>query len=164
MRAQQHIESDSHQEVASLLVPIVDKLLLMPNVTVAEIVPVGQISPVENSPEWLLGEFFWRELTLPLISYELINGHAKPSINSRSRIAVINTTDEANELGFVALLTQGLPRLARVTPDEIAESKEAPADAYDEMMVSWAGELAAIPAINRIEQAYLAARKDFAAD
>lgn len=161
MRAQQHIESDSHQEVASLLVPIVDKLLLMPNVTVAEIVPVAQVLPVANSPEWLLGEFPWRELKLPLISYEMLNGHAKPGINSRCRIAVLNTTDEANDVGFVAILTQGLPRLARVTPDEIVESKDAPTDNYDEMAISWSGELASIPAIARIEQAYLAARKDF---
>ncbi|MDO6748113.1 chemotaxis protein CheW [Gilvimarinus sp. 1_MG-2023] len=161
MRAQQYIESDSHQEIASLLIPIVDKLLLMPNVTVAEIVPVAQILPVANSPEWLLGDFPWRERNIPLMSYELLNGHAKPTINSRSRIAVLNTSGKDEDLGFIAILTQGLPRLARVTPDEIAETKDAPHDTYDDMAVSWSGELAAIPSIVRMEQAYLKARHNF---
>ncbi|MDO3387582.1 chemotaxis protein CheW [Gilvimarinus sp. SDUM040013] len=161
MRAQQYIESDRHQEVASLLVPIVDKLLLLPNVTVAEIVPVAQVSPVADGPDWLLGEFVWREIKLPLISYELLNGNSKPSLNARCRIAVLNTTGESDDLGFIAVLTQGLPRLARITPDEIVENSDAPSDTYDDMAISWSGELATIPSVARIEQAYLAARKDF---
>lgn len=158
MRAQQYLESDSHQEVASLLVPMMDKLLLLPNVTVAEIVPVSQISPSTHGPEWLLGDIEWRELSLPLISYELINGKGKPSFSSRCRIAVLNTTGVNNELGFIAILTQGLPRLARVTPDEIAENKDAETDPYDALAVSWSGEAAIIPDLERIEEAYLASQ------
>lgn len=155
MRAQQHIESDQYREVASLLVPLAEKQLLMPNVTVAEIVPMGQISPIEGAPDWLLGEFTWRELSVPLLSFEVINGHSRPALTGRCRVAVLNTTGLSDSLGFIALLTQGLPRLARVTPEEITERQGASCDPYDEMVVSWAGETAIIPSVARLEQAYL---------
>lgn len=154
MSAQQHIESGQMEEVASLLVPLTEKTLLMPNVTVAEIVPVGEISPVDNAPDWLLGELLWRDLSVPLLSFEVLNGYPAPALTSRSRVAVLNTTGIDAELGFIAIVTQGLPRLARVTPSEIVE-RDADKDEYDEMLVSWAGEAAVIPAVGKLEQVYL---------
>ncbi|BFM19288.1 chemotaxis protein CheW [Gilvimarinus japonicus] len=155
MRAEHQIESDSYQEVASLLVPLGESLLLLPNVTVAEIVPVGEIQSVDNAPQWLLGDINWRELDIPIVSLELLNGQARPSINSRCRVAVLNTTGISDSLSFIAILTQGLPRLARVTASEIAERENVVKAPYDQLIVTWAGEQAVIPALAKIEQTYL---------
>lgn len=156
MRAGQFLESDqAPQEVASLLVPIANRQLLLPHASVAEIVPVGQIIGVDNAPPWLLGEFVWRELNLPLISLEIINGRERPSVDSRSRVAVLNTTGRSDKLGFLAILTQGLPRLARVSADELAVAEQTPPGPFDKLPVLWAGEEAVIPDIGKLEQAYL---------
>ncbi|WP_049722781.1 chemotaxis protein CheW [Gilvimarinus polysaccharolyticus] len=155
MRAEHQIQSDSYQEIASLLVPLSDSLLLLPNVTVAEIVPVGNIQPVDNAPDWLLGEISWRERDIPIVAMEIMNGQARPSFTGRCRIAVLNTTGLDDSLGFIAILTQGLPRLARVTAAEIAERDDVVKASYDDLVVTWAGEQAVIPALAKIEQAYL---------
>ena len=110
MRAPQRIEKKV-QEVASLLIPIQGRLLLAPNVTVAEIVPVSQVIPVADAPAWYLGNCNWREQTIPLFSFEVMNGEDKPGVASRSRFAVLNTTGVNESLPFIAILTQGLPRL-----------------------------------------------------
>ncbi|WP_041522176.1 chemotaxis protein CheW [Gilvimarinus agarilyticus] len=155
MTAEHQIESDQYQEVASLLVPLSESLLLLPNVTVAEIVPVSEIQSVDNAPDWLLGDVSWRELDVPIISLEVMNGQSRPNFSSRCRIAVLNTTGISDSLSFIAILTQGLPRLARVTASEITHlDDEIPAE-YDELVVSWAGERAVIPALSKIEQVYL---------
>lgn len=155
MRAKHQIESDSYQEVASLLVPLNESLLLLPNVTVAEIVPLGDIRPVAHAPEWLLGHINWREQDVPIVSVELMNGQQRPEQSDRCRIAVLNTTGISDSLSFMAILTQGLPRLARVTDSEIAERDEVDKAPFDELVVTWAGEQAVIPALAQIEQAYL---------
>ncbi|WP_020210731.1 chemotaxis protein CheW [Gilvimarinus chinensis] len=155
MKAQQHIETDQVQEVASLLVPLSDKLLLMPNVTVAEIVPLGELEQDDAAPDWLLGRMTWRELSVPLMSLEVLNGHEAPEVSRSARVAVLNTTGLSDELGFIAILTQGLPRLARVIPSEISEREDLTPDTYDEMVVSWSGETAVIPAVAQLEQTYL---------
>ncbi|UTF59297.1 chemotaxis protein CheW [Gilvimarinus sp. DA14] len=155
MKAQQHIETEQVQEVASLLVPLSDKLLLMPNVTVAEIVPLGELETIDNAPDWLLGQLIWRELSVPLMSLEVLNGHEAPETARNARVAVLNTTGLSEDLGFIAILTQGLPRLARITPSEISERDDLSPEAYDDMVVSWAGETAVIPAVARLEQTYL---------
>ncbi|MDO8343402.1 MAG: chemotaxis protein CheW [Cellvibrio sp.] len=154
MRAPQRIEKKV-QEVASLLIPIQGRLLLAPNVTVAEIVPVSQVIPVEGAPAWYLGNCSWREQTIPLLSFEVMNGEDKPGVASRSRFAVLNTTGVNESLPFIAILTQGLPRLARVTEEEISEREDADNKTFELMHVSWAGEEAVIPHVEAMERAFL---------
>jgi chemosensory pili system protein ChpC len=154
MRAPQRIEKKV-QEVASLLIPIQGRLLLAPNVTVAEIVPVSQVIPVEDAPAWYLGNCSWREQTIPLLSFEVMNGEDKPGVASRSRFAVLNTTGVNESLPFMAILTQGLPRLARVTEEEITEREDADNKPFELMHVSWAGEEAVIPHVEAMERAFL---------
>jgi chemosensory pili system protein ChpC len=154
MRAPQRIDKKV-EEIASLLVPLQNRVLLLPNVSVAEIVPVTQVSPVEGAPAWYLGNCFWREQTIPLISFELINGEAKAGVGSRSRFAVLNTTGLNASLPFIAILTQGLPRLARVTEEEITQREDAELQPYELMHISWAGEEAVIPDITAMEQTFL---------
>lgn len=155
MRANQRLEDRRIVEVASLLLPLAEQLLLLPNVTVAEIVPLSRLKAVDNAPDWHLGNFVWREQTLPLVSYEALNGDLRPQVAPRSRVAVLNTTGLSDELPFLALLTQGLPRLARVNEDEIREREGGEKKNFDLMPVSIAGEEAVIPDVPRLEQAVL---------
>lgn len=154
MRAPQRIEKKI-QEVASLLIPLQGRQLLAPNVTVAEIVPVSQVVPVQDAPAWYLGNCTWREQTIPLLSFEVMNGEDKPGVAPRSRFAVLNTTGQHESLPFIAILTQGLPRLARVTEEEISQREDADNKPFELMHVSWAGEEAVIPHVEAMERAFL---------
>lgn len=154
MRAPQRIEKKI-EEVASLLIPLQGRVLLAPNVTVAEIVPVSTVTPVQDAPDWYLGNCTWREQTIPLLSFEVMNGDAKPGVAPRSRFAVINTTGQHDSLPFIAILTQGLPRLARVTEEEISGRDDADNKPFELMHVSWAGEEAIIPNVEAMERAFL---------
>ncbi len=151
MKAPQRIEQQKLQEIASLLVPLQGLQLLVPNVTVAEIVPVSQILPVEGAPEWYLGNCIWREQRVPLVSYEAMNGGAKSGIHGRARFAVLNTTGTSDQLPFMAMLTQGLPRLARVNEEEISAMDVDEKKPVEFMHVAWAGEEAIIPDVAAME-------------
>lgn len=155
MRAPKSVEPKKIEEVACLLMPLQGQSILLPNVTVAEIIPVAALQPIENAPKWYLGNCQWRDLTVPVLSIEVLNGEAAPSIHSRARFAVLNTTGLNTDLSFMAILTQGLPRLARVSADEISQRDQEPSRAYDLMQVSWAGEYTVIPNIVAIEQTFL---------
>ncbi len=152
MRASQRIEDKRTLEVACLLLPLANQLLLLPNVTVAEIVPVSHLTSVEGAPEWYLGNLSWREQSLPLLSFEVLNGGSRPGVGGRSRVAVLNTTGLSDELPFLALLVQNIPRLARVNEEEIRQRDGVEKLPYDLMPVSVAGEDAVIPDLARLEQ------------
>lgn len=156
MKAQQPIDTTDVNEVASLLIPMQGKQLLVPNVSVAEIVPVGEIEPVSDAPDWYLGDYIWRDLTIPLVSFEVLNGDDRPAVGEGSRVAVFNTTGVSDAIHFTAMLAQGLPRLARVTPEELqSEDDELLKRPFEQVPVRWAGEEAVIPDVPAIEKRVL---------
>lgn len=156
MKAQpQRLEQQKVQEVASLLIPLHEQLLLLPNVTVAEIVPLPEIMGLAEVPDWYLGDCLWREQRIPLVSFECMNGEALPEIARSARMAVLNATGVDEDLPFLAIVTRGLPRLARVTAEELNERDHQERRPFDLLAVSWAGEAAVIPDITAMEQVLL---------
>lgn len=155
MALPEQIENQNPDEVACLMVPMTGRMLLMPSVSVAEMVPFTAVTPIANSPDWLLGHYYWRELQVPLLSFEQINGEARPDLHNQCRVAVLNNTGESESLPFIGIMTQGIPRLARVTEAEIQQLDSTEVKPYEQMKVSIAGEEAFIPDIAALEKAYL---------
>lgn len=155
MSLPEQIENQNPDEVACLMVPVTGRMLLMPSVSVAEMVPFTAVSPIANSPDWLLGHYYWREQQVPLLSFEQINGEPRPDLHGQCRVAVLNNTGQSESLPFIGIMTQGIPRLARVVESEIQYLENADIKPYEQMQVSIAGEDAFIPNISALEKAYL---------
>ncbi len=153
MSRQPALEKMQITEVASLLIPVVDRLLLIPTVTVAEMVPYQEPMHNPEAPDWYLGDIGWREQQVPLISFEVINGEPKPSYRTGCRIAILNNTGVDENLPFLGLATQGIPRLSRVKADEIQEMEGKKLKRFELMAVMHAGESVIIPDVGALEQA-----------
>jgi chemosensory pili system protein ChpC len=160
MSSPEAIENKNVADIPSLLVPIAGRNLLLPTVTVAEMVPYTPPHSELDAPDWYLGAFVWRELAVPLISFEVINGESRPQVTAHSRVAVLNNTGINDELPFIALPTLGIPRLARVSQEEINQIVDAVKKPFELMHVSVAGERAVIPDIDSLEKAYLDFRQN----
>jgi len=139
------------KDVASLLIPTLSRPILLPNVTVAEIVPYQEPAPNAETPDWHLGDIVWRETSIPLLSIETLNGIESTERESGARIAIMNTVSDQAKRAFYAVVVQGIPRLIRVFAEEIAAEDE-PSEAMDAMYVQVNGERAVIPDLDAIEQ------------
>jgi chemosensory pili system protein ChpC len=138
--------------ISSLYLPVDGTKLLLPNVSVAEV--VEYIKPVreEGMPEHYLGKVTWRGIDLPLICYEIANGKKKPEKSANERVAVINTIGRNHKkLPFFAVLTQGIPRLVKVS-SQLAENKEYEKGPVDLKAVRLDGEEAIIPDVVELEK------------
>lgn len=102
--------------LTGLLVPLADRTLLLPNVAVAELIPYRAPQVSEGMPEWFLGQIAWRDLRLPLLSFEAACG-GQAQVASGARVAVINALGGRPKVKFIALLVQGIPRSLKVGSD-----------------------------------------------
>jgi len=143
--------------IASLYLPITGNSLVLPNVSIAEIVDYQTPEPVVDTPEWFLGNIKWRGVTLPVISYELLNEKTLPENPENTRLAVINTIGSKHtELPFFGIVTQGIPRQTKVDKDSIKEIEESEEKGPAELLtVSIQGDKAAIPNVEYIEEMIL---------
>ncbi len=149
------IEHSLPEVVPSLMIPLAGRTLLAPTVSVAEIVPYAPPLPIEHAPAWLLGTFIWRDQQVPLLSFEGLCGDSQPDPHSRSRVVVFNNTGVSEELPFIAIATQGIPKLARVGAEDISAQDAIAPGAYERLWVLLNGEGLLIPDITALEQIYL---------
>merc|ERR1712000_200673 len=84
--------SENSQSLSCVMIPVSDRQLLLPNVSIAEVVDFTSNDAGANTPDWLAGFLDWRGLTLPVISYDAANGN-KLTIpgDNRGRIIILNT-------------------------------------------------------------------------
>ncbi|HEX5840863.1 MAG TPA: chemotaxis protein CheW [Pseudomonas sp.] len=102
--------------LTALLVPLADRNLLLPNVALAELIPYRAPQVSEGMPDWLLGQISWRDLRLPLLSFEAASD-GQAQVGAGARVAVLNALGGRPAVKFIALLVQGIPRSIKVGPD-----------------------------------------------
>lgn len=136
--------------IPALLVPMHGRPWLVPNIVVAEIIPLRQPDRAGKGPDWLLGWLNWRDEMVPLISFEKLNESGSVSIGQDARIAIINTVTGAAR--FYAVVIHGIPRQARIEPEDLVEEPMQPGPA-ECSYVQLGGDLAVIPDLDAIERA-----------
>lgn len=142
-------------DIPSMLLPVSDKLLLLPGVAVAEIVNYSYPDCPDNAPEWFLGYINWRKLSVPLVSFELLNGQGMPGSSGARRIAVLNNTGVNEAVPFIAIVIQGIPRLLRITARDIGDiSDVALAPAERSAARVGGGDTVFIPDVSVLERAF----------
>jgi len=150
--------NDNTNNLSCVMIPMNGRQLLLPNVSIAEVVDYASTETPAGAPEWLAGTLEWRGLNLPVISYDAANGGATTSANgNRGRIVVLNTIGDHHEsVPFMALVTQGIPSQTRLTDDQVKRI-EGDTGSADLMQVEVDGETAFIPDLGFLESLALQA-------
>ncbi len=139
-------------DLSTLLIPLDEHQLLLPNVAVAEIIGYTEAEPVADSPDWLLGFIDWRQQRVPLVCPERLNGQPVAAAGPDRRIAVLNGIIGDPQLPFCAVVVAGVPRQMRITAADISRYEDGDTGPAEK---SWAlvnGELALIPDLDYLQQ------------
>jgi chemosensory pili system protein ChpC len=135
--------------LTGLLLPLSDRHLLLPNVAVAELIDYQDCSADSDAPEWYLGPISWRQLSLPLLSFEAACA-GRTRVGGRARIVVLNALGGRNDLKFMALLIQGIPRSCKL--DSQLSYVDVPLTELELAAVQVGDTLARIPDLVALEQ------------
>ncbi len=138
-------------QVDCLLIPLKDKQLLLPNVSVAEIIPFSHLLTTASSVDWILGRIDWRGVTVPVVCYEMLNRQNAPAPNPNARFAIINGVGNHRKMPFYALLIQGIPKLVHVQENDIQDVDAMNMGEYDARAVTLLQEPAMIPDLDKVE-------------
>ncbi|MEJ2041756.1 MAG: chemotaxis protein CheW [Reinekea sp.] len=137
--------------VSSLLVPLQNKNLLVPNVMIAEVVGMQHLQPIGSAPPWALGNVEWRGELIPVISFEIANSQVRGRDTSSARLAIFNTIGNRTRYHFFAVLVQGIPRMMKLTDMEVREDVQASVGEAEKMAVITQLGKAVIPNLDYLE-------------
>jgi chemosensory pili system protein ChpC len=145
--------TDTIEELPTFLIPLQKSNLLLPNNTIAEIIPYEPLQRVQNTPDWFLGLLNWRGMQVPVVSFEMLTragaSFSLMSVASAS-LVICTALGGSEEMPYFALVAQSLPRLMRLTSDELKESHEQTLET-ELLIVRLNGQPATIPDLSYIE-------------
>lgn len=140
------------REIRCVLVPTGDIRMLLPNTTVAEVITQPAHEAVAGAPGWLLGRIAWRGWRVPLIAFSMLAGAGAGDGELTVRVAVLKALGGHPQLPFLAVLTQGFPRLTTLNAELIIpthDGKPLPAGVKSQVLVR--DDVAVIPDLEGIE-------------
>jgi len=144
---------ESVSELPTFVVPLQKSNILIPNATVAEIIPYEPLQRVQDTADWFLGFLAWRGVQVPVVSFEMLTieraSFSLVSVSSAS-LVVIRAPRMTGDVQYIALVSQALPRLVRIKPEELTESGEK-VELTELMKVRYGDEVLAIPNLDYIE-------------
>ncbi|MGB9429630.1 MAG: chemotaxis protein CheW [Gammaproteobacteria bacterium] len=147
------------EEIYSLLIPFAGGKLILPRLSVAEVMGYTRPRPVRGTPSWLLGLINWQGQEIPLVSFEGLCGRKIPERANRTRVAIMFTINRQMEPPVFALMTQGYPYLVRVNAAVLSVDAE---DGFSDeapvlSRIRMANERPVIPDLEAIEDKLLEA-------
>lgn len=110
------VTPNSVTSLTALQVPLADRTLLLPNVALAELIGYRAPQVSAGMPAWFLGQVSWRDLQLPLLSFEAASD-GRAQVGAGARVAVLNALGGRPRVKFFALLVQGIPHSVKVAAD-----------------------------------------------
>lgn len=139
-------------DIRGVLISVSQGRLLLPNASVAEVITFSEPEPVENAPEWMLGQIRWRGWRLPLLSFSRFAGWSEEEASTGAKVVVLKALGGNPKLPYFAMLSQGFPRLVTVASEALQDShsvKELPLGIHS--LVTLNGDPAAVPDLMSLE-------------
>lgn len=139
------------QALNSLLLPLYGRTLLLPSTALAELINPQAVEPQPGAPGWYLGDIIWRDLRVPLLSFECASSGASPlAPQAGERVAVLNAIGGRPQLKFFALRLRGIPRPLRVESTLVSAGEPLAPLELDSALAE--GETVRIPDLLALEQ------------
>ncbi len=110
---------DNVTELFCTLLPLEGERLLLPRACVAEVAAWNVPVAVEGAPAWLLGRLGWNGTTVPVVSFEALQGREVPLATGRTRVALLRVLGSRLGGQWIGIVTQGFPQGLRVTRDSL---------------------------------------------
>ena len=135
------------------LAPSGSKSIVLPTSTIAEITDYEPPAPLDNTPDWLLGQVEWEDWQVPVISYgALVDGEEPESATGRSRIMVLKSLSNTARVPYIGVLVRQIPRLAKLAESDLEVAEQENPSPTVHSMVKVSGQDAVVPDLDRLAQ------------
>ncbi len=142
-----HNQSDF---IHCMLIPLQQYYLLLPNPTIAEVIPLPRITDSDIDAVEYIGQFFWRDQPLQVINLEILAG-CQPGERQINKLCVINGINSEARIKQYAVTCCGAPQLITINETALQPVDEVMDSDWLHCRVKIGSNIALIPKLDRIE-------------
>lgn len=111
-------------QVRCMLLPMSSISLVTPSSAMAEIIGYSEPQKIDGSSNWFLGVVLWRGAYVPVISVEELCSLDTVHLGSRSRIGIIYNPEKDDDLPYIGLHMQDIPRAYLAESDSMESGSD----------------------------------------
>lgn len=108
-----------HQIIRCMLLPLESGFLLLPNVSVAEVIAYVEPNKGTYQNEVLMGSIDWRGIIVPILSFEKACGIKSGEKSSRDRVAIIYNPNGDKDKPYLGVKLKDIPRAFNATAETL---------------------------------------------
>jgi chemosensory pili system protein ChpC len=137
--------------IPCMLIPLQKYFFLLPNSTIAEVIPMPQLATVPDKPDFWLGEYNWHDRLLPVINVEALLKSKSIDVSAANKLCILHSINDTSDLPVYALPCYGVPQLINLNESALLMAKDAEESDFLLFQLPIGNKLAYIPNLDSIE-------------
>lgn len=145
----------SSDYVHCMLIPMSQYYLLLPNTTIAEVIPMPKLAENVTADSTILGFYHWRDNILPVIDLDVLMTDALPKGNAprpAHKLCIINGIHIEAQIQLYAAPCHGVPQLITLNASALQASEETEENPWIYSQLKIGHKTAFIPNLDAIEK------------
>ena len=143
--------ADSSDFIPCMLIPLQQHYLLLPNSTIAEVIPMPRVSTITDKPDYWVGQCAWHSLQLPVIDIESLVENESYDVSDANKLCVIHGINSTVNLSVYALPCYGVPQLIHLNESVLKQAQETEDSDYIHYQIQIGNQVAYIPNLDAVE-------------
>lgn len=138
--------------VPCMIIPLRHHYLLLPNSTLAEVIPSPRIINVDTSkPSYWIGQCDWNSQNIPIIDLEGLVGNTPSNTADANKLCVLRGINTSANISIYGLPCYGVPQLIHLTESALKLAENVIESDYVHYQIQVGNKIAYIPNLDAIE-------------
>ena len=142
---------NSSDFIPCMLIPLQQHYLLLPNSTIAEVIPMPRVKPAEELPNYWIGECNWHEKKLPVINLESLIEGKDYDASDAHKLCVLHGINDSADIEVYALPCYGVPQLIHLNESALKLAQDTEGSGFLHYQIQIGKKMAYIPNLDKIE-------------
>jgi chemosensory pili system protein ChpC len=138
--------------IPSMLIPLKQHYLLLPNATIAEVIPMPHFSIVANKPDFWVGQYTWHGQELAIIDLEKMVENDINGAENANKLCIIYSINTDNAINAYAIPCFGAPQLIHLNESALKLLAQGDESIYLYCRTQIANKIAYIPNLDSLEK------------
>ena len=130
-----------------MLIPLRQHYLLLPNPTIAEVIPLPRLTDSDINSTWCI----WRDLPLEVIDLETLIGSGQQNNRQINKLCVINGINSDAKIKHYAVACCGAPQLITINETAVQPTHDIVDSDWLHCQIKIGSNVAFIPKLDNIE-------------
>ena len=146
----------SNDFIPCMLIPLRQHYLLLPNTTIAEVIPMPAITPIQDKPQYWLGQYRGHSQHLAIIDLENLVEQSSDQNDDANKLCIVFSVNTNNKLQTYALPCHGAPQLIHLNETALRLVDDGQAESeFLHCRTHIGNKVAYIPNLDKLEETIL---------